>query len=335
MKITERRTRSTDNTQIDDVLTYQGEIIPLLDVTYTEYSEDELTWHKEYTVADLWIRTSNDNKATWVTTAFVVSVDSNTYTDTPATQTVGGIKAGDEFVDKTNQELWHDLTHAFLLPVLFDFTSNQSPLVEVGTVITGTKEFMWDMTNYENIELVSGIIKDGITPILTDIEASDGWVSLVLTIANNVPVSKSYTIEALSTEPSVILPSNPFTIQSVYPIFKGTFSSASLTVARPSAGDIDITANINRMVAISTGDVTLAINSLTDDYVWVAIPTTSDAFSKWIIDTDDKGEMGSGCLFPTPESANLTSPNGFWTDIPYRIYISNYPTSVSNITLTR
>lgn len=334
-KITERKTRTKDSTTIDADLIYHDETIPLLDVTYTEYSTDGDVWHKDYVEADMYLRTSVDNKITWVYFEISATTAAFTFTDTPATQTVGGIKAGDEFVAATNQELWHDLTHAFLLPVLSNFTSVQSPLVEVGTTITGTKIFTWSLTHAANIELVSGIIKEGSTPILTGVETANGIVQFTLTLANTVPVLKSYTIEATSTEPSAILPSNSFTIQSVYPIFKGTFSSANLTIARPVAGDIDITANLNRIIAISTGDVTISLSSLTDDYVWVAIPTTSDAFSKWIIDTDDRGEMGSGCLFPTPTIVNLTSPNSFWTDVPYRIYISNYPTSISNITLTR
>ena len=137
-----------------------------------------------------------------------------------------------------------------------------------------------------------------------------------------------------------IAPSNVFSLSSTYPVFKGKVSSVNLTLPRPIASGIDIVANVNRVVQISTGDLPIAIGSVSDDYDWVAVPTTSSLMTNWFISSFDLGSIGGsvspgGNLFPAPDTVNLTSPNGFWSTIPYRVYITNYPSAISSITLKR
>ena len=339
-KITERKNRSTDSITIDADLIYHDQVIPLLDVSYVEYSVDGLTdWHKIYVFEDKFTRTSNDNKATWAITALVIESADSTFTDSPATATVGGIIKDTLFEGMTDWEFKHRLTHPFQVPTLSNFTSTMTPLVEVGTALTGTKTFSWTFTNGDNIVPLSGVIKENGVIVASGIDLSLGTVAVSLTIPNVVPISKSYTIEGLSTEGS-IAPSNAFSLISVYPIFKGKYSSGNLTLPRPVASDIDITTNLNRSVVQSSGDLTVSIGSAPDDYDWVAIPTASSLMTNWLITSFNLGSIGGavspgGNLFPAPDTANLSSPNGYWATIPYRVYITNYPSAIASITFKR
>src|SRR5690606_33568761 len=49
----------------DSLFKYQNELIPVLDLSYHEFSVDGITWRKYYTLADRYIRLSNDVKKTW------------------------------------------------------------------------------------------------------------------------------------------------------------------------------------------------------------------------------------------------------------------------------
>ena len=338
-RVTEKGLRAVESLQVDNNLIYRTELIPLLDVTYTEYSVDGDEWHKDFVEEDMYVRTSVDNKATWVYYELTDSAPTNTFTDTPATATVGGIAKDTVFEGMSDWDFKHKLTHPFQVPVLSNFTSTQPPLVEVGTTLTGVKTFSWTFTNSGNIVPLSGVIKENGTTVASGIELTLGTVAVSLTIDDSIPISKAYTIEGESTE-GLIAPSNAFSIVSTYPIFKGKASSATLTLPRPIASEIDITNNANRVVQISTGDLAVTIGAVSDDYDWVAVPTTSSLFTNWFISSFDLGSVGGsvsmgGNLFPDPETINLTSPNGFWSTIPYRVYITNYPSAISSVILKR
>jgi hypothetical protein len=62
----DKNSRVTDTLETEDVFMYQNVIIPVLDISYHEWSADGSSWHKEYTSADSLLRVSNDTKTSWV-----------------------------------------------------------------------------------------------------------------------------------------------------------------------------------------------------------------------------------------------------------------------------
>ena len=56
---------ATDTTITDNVFEYHDTIIPVLDLTYHEFSSDKISWHKQYALTDNYVRFSNDVKNSW------------------------------------------------------------------------------------------------------------------------------------------------------------------------------------------------------------------------------------------------------------------------------
>ena len=218
--------------------------------------------------------------------------------------------------------------------------TGQSQLVEVGVNIDGDKSFTWNRTNIENILPNSGTIKEtiGNTVISSGIDLLLPPKVVTMAIPNLVPISKSYRIEGLN-EKNQIFSSNSFGIQSVYPVFNSKVNSPGATPTRPTATQGLLTGAV-KSVILSNGDIVLTFNSVNDDYIWFAVPSTSALFTKWYITALNTGNIGGvvspgGNLFPDPATINLASPGSFWNTISYRVYISNYRTSAASITFKR
>ena len=83
------------------------------------------------------------------------------------------------------------------------------------------------------------------------------------------------------------------------------------------------------VVASSTG--TIVVNNFAatpDDYIWFAIPSTSNSKLVWYVNALDNGAIGgiispAGNLFPAPVLVNVDSPSAYWNGIQYKIYLSN------------
>src|SRR5665647_7688 len=91
----------------------------------------------------------------------------------PTTIQLGGFDLASTFTEKSNAEMWYQLTHPYESPVLGGFgIPGQSLLVEVGVTITGSKTFTWTKTNPANIKPNSGIIREttGNELLLSDID---------------------------------------------------------------------------------------------------------------------------------------------------------------------
>ena len=64
-QVLERYVKATETLETGDEFVYQSVDIPVLDITYHEWSADSVTWRKNFVSGDCYIRFSNDVKTTW------------------------------------------------------------------------------------------------------------------------------------------------------------------------------------------------------------------------------------------------------------------------------
>lgn len=118
-------------------------------------------------------------------------------TTTPTTSTVGGIPAGTSYTAEQLVSVVDQLLHEYLPPAFISFAiSGQTTPIEVGTQISGLKDFTWNTSNQGNITansisiyditnsatLFTGLANDGteqydFTPAITKTtQASNVWM---------------------------------------------------------------------------------------------------------------------------------------------------------------
>lgn len=247
----------------------------------------------------------------------------------PATVSVGGITVGTVLTGKTFEELFEELLVPYQTPTFSSFTvQGQSQTVEVSTVLSGNRTFLWSTSNSTNVQSNSIKIVDVNTSsnLATGL-ANDG--SEVVAIASKTfitPGTQSWRVEGTDTNGNPFVSSN-FTVTAIYPYFYGKTNSAS----RPTANNALVTGG-TKVIASSTGTITINFNSTDDDYIWFAIPSTSSNKTVWYVNALNQGSIGGsvspgGNLFPDPTTVAVSTVN--WGGVNYKVYVSNYKTSVT------
>jgi hypothetical protein len=118
---------------------------------------------------------------------------------------------------------------------------------------------------------------------------------------------------------------NTITLNTLYPYFYGK-SNTQPTAASIATAIQNGTAT--KVLADASGTVSITYNA-NAEFLWFAHLGTQTTKQKWFIATLNSGDMGSGGLFNTPVPQNVTSPNGFWTNVQYKVYIGGYATSTT------
>ena len=125
-------------------------------------------------------------------------------------------------------------------------------------------------------------------------------------------------------------------ICGLYPYFYGKVASGGAPAGgnRPTANPALVTGG-TKVVADSTGTISINFNSTADDYIWFATPYASATKTCWYIDALNNAGIGGavspgGNLFPnnTPVSPVSTI---LWGGQCYKVYISNYQSSSTSI----
>jgi len=134
--------------------------------------------------------------------------------------------------------------------------------------------------------------------------------------------------------PTTISSSNS-TVSFIYPWFYGTVASGGAPSGSNRPGSDQALINSGtKSVSNSNGTLTVSYNSTSDDYIWFAIPSTSTSKTKWYVDALNNGSIGGAVnLFPDFDSVSIDSPTVLWNGVSYKIYVSNYQSSVSSIQL--
>lgn len=132
-------------------------------------------------------------------------------------------------------------------------------------------------------------------------------------------------------------------VTGVYPWYWGTESSGFVGAGcnRPTACFIKDTISSGgacKVVGLSEPTLDIDFNSTNDDYIWFAIPEDASK-TRWYVTASNNGDIaGTNTnypilgenLFPEPELiSGINSFEGCWSGQTYKIYISNYQTTVS------
>jgi len=118
------------------------------------------------------------------------------------------------------------------------------------------------------------------------------------------------------------------TITGLYPYFWGS-SSSSIT-ASDVANEIQYGSK-TKVVASSTGTITITFGATDAKYLWFAIPSTSTSKTVWYVSALNTGSIGGNeNLFGSESSQSVTSSDGFWSGVSYKIYITNYATTTGS-----
>lgn len=117
------------------------------------------------------------------------------------------------------------------------------------------------------------------------------------------------------------------TITPILPYFYGKFT------AMPDLDTLDL-AGMTKVVVNSDSTITCNVTSNDNEFVIIAVPALSTIKTKWFITELNKGDIGGATnLFNTPTVKAKNSPSGFWGGQNFRIYYTNYKTSIQTIEL--
>ena len=295
---------------------------------------------------------------------------STTYNlNSPAAVTVGGVTAGTDLTGKTSNEILEEILVPVLNPTLSnpsngfsdDATNTQEVGVTAGTINFtatfnrgsispdyGTSGFRSGLPNNYNYgdngnvdqSLPADVASTSLTDnqALTDVviqEGSNTWNSSVDYDAGEQPLD-SQGGNFGSPLAAGTTGTQSTTITGIYPYFYGTVNEPGAAGAnRPSSDQTLINGNDAKVVATSTGTISVDYNSTSDDYIWFATPATSTTKTVWFVTALNNGTIGGsvspgGNLFPDPDTVSINSPTGLWSSVSYKIYVSNVQTEVTD-----
>lgn len=239
--------------------------------------------------------------------------------NSPSTCTVGGISAGTALTGKTLECLLQDILAPYIEPTFTSFNISQSTYTEVGEVVSGTRTFTWATSTSGNIVSNSVGICD-----ITNAEqlevglANDGYEVLAInTMSNTAPTTWTWQISGCSTQSTSF--TRNATRSSIYPIYWGVETCAT----RPAVNNTLVVGG-SKVVDSSTSTVTVDFNS-SNQWTWVAIPSTSTSKTCWYVTTLNNGNMGNvGDKYPDECVLAITSAQGCWSSINYKVYMSGF-----------
>jgi hypothetical protein len=122
------------------------------------------------------------------------------------------------------------------------------------------------------------------------------------------------------------------TVTGIYPYFYGIVTGSSqITTANVASYILNGTGGSAKVLALATGTVTVTFNA-TGHYLWLAIPSTSGAKTRWYNTDNNTGLIGDDdSLFYrfTGVSINAPTNENYWQSVAYDIYISSGATATS------
>ena len=97
-----------------------------------------------------------------------------------------------------------------------------------------------------------------------------------------------------------------------------------------------------KVVANSDIPITIAFASASNEYIWFAIPDSSDAKTSWYETDINQGTIGGAAttgptdlgpnLFPTAQVILVSS--ALWSNVNYKVYIANWQSAAGTFQLS-
>jgi hypothetical protein len=114
-------------------------------------------------------------------------------------------------------------------------------------------------------------------------------------------------------------------VTGIYPYFWGV--SATQPTGASVITDIQ-NGNTNKVLSDSSGTISAVFNA-SSQYVWIAHPAVNTTKTKWYNTALNNGNIGAGQFILAPITQNVNSPDLYWNNVPYKIYISGFATTTS------
>jgi hypothetical protein len=116
------------------------------------------------------------------------------------------------------------------------------------------------------------------------------------------------------------------TLSGIYPYYWGKLTSGS----RPAVTNSLVTGG-TKVVAVSTGVLPINYNSASNEYTWLAIPATTASKTCWFVNALDNGRVNNSPSDKYPDECQLciSSGQGCWTNICYKVYMSGTVGAIS------
>jgi len=240
----------------------------------------------------------------------------------PATCTVGGVSPGYVMTGKTLECIIQDAFAPYVEPTFSSFLMTQTSPMEVGDALSGSKNFSWVTTSDANVTAGSvGICEVGGALLGSGFNYDDSPQSLAIgTLTNTSPTTYTWQVTGCSTQ------DNPFTRNvskcSVYPYYWGVVADG----ARPAVDNDLVTGGTKIHTSNSCSTVTVDFDSVSE-YTWLALPTNNPSTvpirNCWYQTAFSNGGMGSGGdKYPDVCTLDITSGDGCWSTVSYKVYMS-------------
>jgi hypothetical protein len=115
-------------------------------------------------------------------------------------------------------------------------------------------------------------------------------------------------------------------ITGIYPYYYGKLTCG----IRPPVSNSLVTGG-TKVVAISTGTVIVTFNSSASEYTWLAIPQISTSKGCWYVNALDNGKINTSPSDKYPDECiiAITSAQGCWASINYKVYMSGAVGAIS------
>ena len=82
----------------------------------------------------------------------------------------------------------------------------------------------------------------------------------------------------------------------------------------------------NKVLLNASGTVSVTYNAA-NKYIWLAHQSNYTTKTKWYNTALNNGNIGTGELIASPVTQGISSHDGYWSNVQYKLYISNYATS--------
>jgi len=250
----------------------------------------------------------------------------------PATVTVGGVTAGTTLTGKSSNCILKEILVPYLLPTFSSFSNDVSTPVEVGCQISGSHSFSWAFTNSGNVCPAAFVIRDVTLPGDLSTGTSTSPVSTTITTKTFASCGDTQVwCGCAKNTNSTLFGSAGYTVTGLLPYFWGKCTCPGPAGAnRPTLTAPQVTGG-TKIVANSSGSISINFNSTANDYLWFAIPDSVAAKTTWYVDAINNGAIGGGVspacqLFPTPVSLGSVQ-NVCWSGQTYKVYVSNKQTA--------
>jgi len=268
----------------------------------------------------------------------------------PATKCVGGVCVNDILTGKTAFQLFQQILAPELFPtslvapstsinlspatLLYEIGCSISALCIIGTFNCGSinpqycsssscRSGLANCYNFTGCQVVgsyacntSSLIKCATTYVIC---ASQTWgVSTCFDIGAQ-PKGSAGSNYCTPLAAGITSAAN-INIVGIYPYYWGKLTSGS----RPAVTSSLVTGG-TKILANSTGTVTISFGSGASDYTWLAIPLTSTSKTCWYVSGIDNGFMNRSCAsdkYPDECQICVSSGQLCWSNVCYKVYMS-------------